>query len=90
MEETVSANLRLGHERSQEGRLVQLGVAERGTVVVVAIIAARARSTMHCDCIGYSPIGSSEGGTASVFPSGAVELCLCCGAKNGGERVRRE
>jgi len=45
---------------------------------------------MHCQCIGDNPIASSEGGTASVFPSRGVELCLCCGVKNGGERVRRQ
>ena len=42
---------------------------------------------MHWQCLGDNPIASSGGGSGSVFPSCAFELCLCCGAKDG-ERVR--
>ena len=87
MEESVGANLRLGHEGSQEGWPVQLRVAKRGTVVVVVVVIATERSAMHWQCLGDNPIASSGGGSGSVFPSCAFELCLCCGAKDG-ERVR--
>jgi len=80
MEETIGANLCLGHERSQESGLIQ--VAERGIVVVVVVVATTTeRSAVHC--FGDNPIASSEGGSGSVFPSRAVELCLCCAVKDG-------
>jgi hypothetical protein len=71
MEETIDANFRFGHKRSQKSGLIELEIAERSGVVVVVVVsvvivnnASRVRRNegraKHWFGNGEKPIGSSE------------------------------